>query len=236
MMDYEKKYKDALERAKELIAKWTGKNKDFYTEDYAYIFPELAESEDERIRNCIRCLTSLDQAEDVIADMGFTRQDLLAWLEKQKEQKKPTLDDPDIYGDWDKDLLEEIHSWLGHLDGKYTPYTIDDIKLTARHFVEWQLQKEKKPAEWSEKDKKMLDRIVDILNRTFSVYSALGTSSTRPSCPTYKDEIDWLKSLRPSWKPSEEQMEALLWCVAHLGGADRQVLAELYEHLKMYCK
>jgi len=42
-------------------------------------------SEDERIRNCIRCLTSLDQAQDVIADMGFTRQDILAYLEKQKE-------------------------------------------------------------------------------------------------------------------------------------------------------
>lgn len=63
---------------------------------------------------------------------------------EQKEQKHPTLDDPDIYGDWDKDLLDEIHSWLGHLDGKYTSYTIDDIKLTARHFVEWQKQKEQK--------------------------------------------------------------------------------------------
>ena len=59
--------------------------------------------------------------------------------------------------------------------------------------------KEQKPA-WSEEDEKMRDRIIDILNRTFSVYSALGTSSTRPSCPTYKDEIAWLKSIRPSKK------------------------------------
>ena len=53
MTDYEKKYNEALKRAKELIAKWTGKNKDFYVEDYAYIFPELRESEDERIRKVI---------------------------------------------------------------------------------------------------------------------------------------------------------------------------------------
>ena len=45
-------------------------------------------SDDERIRNCIRCLTSLDQAQDVIADMGFTRQDLLAYLEKLKDASK----------------------------------------------------------------------------------------------------------------------------------------------------
>lgn len=76
-----KAYDEALERAKSFQQKFGG--------DYAgYIFPELAESEDERVRNCIRCLTSLDQAQDVIADMGFTRQDLLAYLEKQKENLK----------------------------------------------------------------------------------------------------------------------------------------------------
>jgi len=44
-----------------------------------------------------------------------------------------------------------------------------------------------------------------------------------------------LETEEDHWKPSEEQMEALLWCTAHLGGADHRVLAELYEHLKMYC-
>ena len=34
------------------------------------------------------------------------------------------------------------------------------------------------------------------------------------------------------WKPTKEQMEALLWCIAHLGGADHRVLGELYEQLK----
>ena len=48
-MDYKEKYEAALERAKELIAKWVGKNKDFYLEDYSYIFPELKESEDKMI-------------------------------------------------------------------------------------------------------------------------------------------------------------------------------------------
>ena len=34
-----------------------------------------------------------------------------------------------------------------------------------------------------------------------------------------------------TWKPSERQKEALLWCVVHLGGADKQTLGELLEAL-----
>ena len=73
-----------------------------------------------------------------------------------------------------------------------------------------------KPVEWSEEDEKIMQTIIK-------------EGDLKPS------EIAWLKSLRPQphWKPSEEQMEALLWCVAHLGGADHRVLAELYEQLKL---
>lgn len=42
---------------------------------------------------------------------------------------------------------------------------------------------------------------------------------------------DWLRSLDSKWKPNERQKEALLWCVVHLGGADKQVLGELLEEL-----
>lgn len=97
-------------------------------------------------------------------------------------------------------------------------------------------QKEQKPAEWSEEDE---------LNIGWLIAYLKGESAGE-----YYDEmmreslVDWLKSLKnrgnfpksntnsPSWKPSEEQMEALLWCTAHLGGADHRVLAELYEHLR----
>lgn len=90
-MDYEKKYKEALERAKELIAKWSGKNKDFYTEDYSYIFPELRESEDERIRK------ELIEFIKWSVDRHFMREDFhqakrpsewIAYLEKQNHDGK----------------------------------------------------------------------------------------------------------------------------------------------------
>ena len=46
-MNYEKAYKDALERAKKLYEQGT------ITESLSYVFPELKESEDERIRKVL---------------------------------------------------------------------------------------------------------------------------------------------------------------------------------------
>ena len=74
-MDYEKKYKEAFERARELSKTTTGAN-------YEYIFPELKESEDERTRKEI--LDYIDKA------TGCKR--WVAWLEKQGEQKETLCD------------------------------------------------------------------------------------------------------------------------------------------------
>ena len=80
-MDYEKKYKEALERARELSKTTTGAN-------YEYIFPELAESEDERIRKWL--IADLKDSIDSCAYCERTKPQALeaiAWLEKQGEQK-----------------------------------------------------------------------------------------------------------------------------------------------------
>lgn len=73
-MDYEKKYKEALERAKELSKTTTGAN-------YEYIFPELKESEDEKIREELICFlnTEITQCK--------ARDKYIAWLKKQGKQK-----------------------------------------------------------------------------------------------------------------------------------------------------
>lgn len=82
-MDYEKKYKEALERAKELSKTTTGAN-------YEYIFPELAESKGEKIRKILYGWVSAES--DETFKEGFSKGEILAWLEKQGEQKpwKPT--------------------------------------------------------------------------------------------------------------------------------------------------
>lgn len=79
-MDNERKYKEALERAKKLYEKGT------ITESIGYIFPELKESEDEKIRKALielvkyakkNCLELLDKPFNVVSMDA-----MLAWLEK----------------------------------------------------------------------------------------------------------------------------------------------------------
>ena len=65
-------------------------------------------------------------------------------------------------------------------------------------------QKEQKPAERSEEDEKMLSACIE----------AVGSMSVRSDVKTLRD---WLKSLRPSWKPSEEQISALEYFIRAWG-------------------
>ena len=89
-MDYEKAYKDALERAKEFQ-----KSKDGLCVLTAEsIFPELKESEDERIRKGIidflwKEKIFLQEAHSSVENNPKYRfvMDAIAWLEKQGEQK-----------------------------------------------------------------------------------------------------------------------------------------------------
>ena len=69
-MDYKKKYDEALERARKYMALG------YYTL-MPEIFPELAESEDERIRKEIR---------DFLIDLEC-KEEWVTYLEKQKQTK-----------------------------------------------------------------------------------------------------------------------------------------------------
>lgn len=62
------------------------------------------------------------------------------------------------------------------------------------------------PAEWSEEDKDTIENAIKYLNRySGALYNGnKGEESKKVSCIAKN-----LKSLRPFWKPSEEQMEAL---------------------------
>ena len=230
------------------------------------LIPELAESKDEKARKWLTNLVeNLGNAadEDAEKELEVMRPLALAYLEKQKETIPCNVDEFTLtlrnclFAD--SELTEEqadifattygeelLNVAIGKIKSGITKEDIADFKVEKQkdHFRIVTKMVEQKPA-WSEDDEKMLDRIIDILNRTFSVYSALGTSSTRPSCPTYKDEIDWLKSLRPQgskdslqthWKPSEEQIYSLGTVVKGAGensvGSVAYNLKELYEELK----
>lgn len=74
-----KAYDEALERAKKLYEQGT------ITESLSYVFPELKESEDERIRKAIKQMYSfLPNNPEYIG--GVRIKEIFAWLEKQGEK------------------------------------------------------------------------------------------------------------------------------------------------------
>ena len=78
-----RRYDDALERARELSKTITGAN-------YEYIFPELQESEDERIRKVLIDYFNRYKEQEkhgIKTFNGIPTDDILAWLEKQGEPK-----------------------------------------------------------------------------------------------------------------------------------------------------
>lgn len=136
-MDYEKAYKDALERAREL---YNNPNSSSIGKAYLYtVFHELKESEDEKIRK-----TLLETFRNFDADGTFwtvtlriSKDNVLAWLEKQGEQK-PTVDFK--AKDW----------YVSKVDGKI-------------HNTTYSPNNKDEKSKWTDEDANMLDKIVNSL-------------------------------------------------------------------------
>ena len=93
-MDYEKLYKEALERAKYY-------QKENGSAVISAIFPELKESEDERIRKGIVKMIYDIAGGFPFEKHGIIKKEALAWLEKQGEQKPTDKVEPKFkVGDW----------------------------------------------------------------------------------------------------------------------------------------
>ena len=96
MNEFEKKYKEALGWMRDVYPTLTGAAK----EDAEHFFPELKDSEDERIRKDL--ISFLIDMKD--GDVGcFPSQSLyqrwIAWLEKRKEQKP---------AEWSRGSMQEL--------------------------------------------------------------------------------------------------------------------------------
>lgn len=117
-MDYEKKYKDALKWMKKLYPTMTGATK----EDAEHHFPELAESEDEKIRKVlIDYFKRYKEQEEcgVKTFYGIPTDDILAWLEKQCGQNHVNI--PKFHeGDWIVHHgTENIYQVVAIIDNQY---------------------------------------------------------------------------------------------------------------------
>ena len=175
-MDYEKKYNEALERAREIKSKicyshLSTESCKAVSEYIDTIIPELAESEDEKIIDGFKgLLRGIRRGGGLTLNM-VPIEKCEAWLEKQKEQK---------------------------------------------------------PAEWSEEVTKDLVHILKVLDDCY-IYGKHDLSKT-----DYDNLTSTLKSLRPSWKPSEEQMRCLEMVLSSESMDDNvhSVISDLYEKLK----
>ena len=182
-----------------------------------YYFPELAESEDEKIRKeIINCVKNYGPA---TANPKLYK-DMLFWLEKQKEK----LDLLEVFRksvpeDWDfskdLDLKEEVdRCFCNGMFPKYitpdTKITVSDLMRCASHF--YKFGKEHKPVEWSEEDEKMLADIDYCIESLPLFYESLEVNGESKMSNDFIDKArNWLKSLTPQshWKPTKEQLDAL---------------------------
>ena len=175
-MDYEKAYKEALERARSYY-----NNEEVRVGmtpiELEEIFPELGESEDERIRKAL-----VRFHKSTIDVDGIKGEEIVAWLEKQGQETSWKPSKGQI------NALEHFVRSIGE-SGYASPYDNNTkLLVSLLHDLEkLEKQGEKKPT-WSVEDKKRIDRICDFVwkNRkgdTDEIYQQ-------------EQDVNWLKSLK----------------------------------------
>ena len=120
-MDYEKKYKEAIERLKQ----WDREHPNGYSiqERDEFIFPELKINDESIRKSLIKIFEEKRQYDHI---KGILIKDILTWLEKQGEQK-PILDVEIPFGAKDSELEEVSYNIL---DGYHAE--IEDNKVVIK--------------------------------------------------------------------------------------------------------
>jgi len=130
-MDYEKAYKEALERAIFVKENTDSIGARDVSDVIEYIFSELKEAEDEKIRKALVHL--INEQDGFLTEInGISVKDILAWLEKQGEKKvswseddEKMLSDACIMLDWYKGnnwwTAQHIKDWLKSLKERIKP-------------------------------------------------------------------------------------------------------------------
>lgn len=143
-MDYKEKYNAALRRAKKLYGEGT------ITECLGWVFPELAESDSERIRKAIKSgIRHLETQLGYDAVDGVDILDIYSWLEKQGEKKPVDKVEPKFnVGDW---IVLPL-SIIAHIDSlNSTDY---QVTTTDGKICDFKISKQDNYRLWTIKDAK----------------------------------------------------------------------------------
>ncbi len=175
------------------------------------IFPELGESKDEKIRKALIALLKFGLEDGSAVAPGFneTKEQALAWLEKQGEQKPA----------WSKEDEKMYIATIFALD----QFMGNENKLDWLKSLKDRVQPQPKQ-EWGKEDIRNIENIDSVL--------FYDKDLPEDTCVRLRN---WLKSLIPQkqWKPSKEQMEVLVWCMPlFIDPKSKAVLESLIKDLK----
>ena len=180
------------------------------------LIPELTESEDERmVKAILSAIRGGLDTEKFLEKHGTNYEEVEAYLEKQKHCWKPTETDAVLFNiavTTNETLTSTQRAQLEVVRSKFGCCSAVDCSGI-----------EQKPAEWSEEDEDYMKDLMDYFGYNL------------PLEHTPRAVRDWLKSLHPSWKPSEEQIYSLGTVVNGMGESAFGVsknLRDLYEQLK----
>ena len=125
----------AYDEALKVLRKYDGANIIFSQSLKEEMFPELKENRDEKVKKSINRLIRYYHDVNFPTPEGFSRKDLLDWIEKRGEQ--------------------ESANWLQELEDKLA-------NATPKQLAEWKEKYFKEePAEWSEEDEDILNTIIN---------------------------------------------------------------------------
>ena len=209
--DKAKAYDEALERAKNLHKDAIDMGETLRAKQCEIIFPELAESEDEKVRKALVDALNKNLGNG-IEKYGTTFNAALAWLEKHGEKKPADKVEPKFKVG---DIVEHsLYAGLYYIVKSINPagdYKLEclngnsgnNIAAATEKFLSlcsieteyvWdtekkELKKIKKPAEWSEEDEKHIDSLLKRLE-------GLCRNEFERTRFAINEDQDWLNQLK----------------------------------------
>ena len=226
-MDKAKAYDEALENARKLLDKILNNELLGFPDQIREIFPQLKESNDERIRkSLIEFLTDIKRISESGRSVWAVREDdaemcesFIAYLEKQKECVVDNTSEDEQKPTDDKAFEEWIDSWFKeHKEKAYPQITMDEKEF--KNFCRGIKNMYQQKSDWNEEDEMMRENIISDLQ----YFRDCATDEEVVS--GYNDEIAWLKDISLNHKKfteavyklwsndwSEEDKEALDMCL-----------------------
>ena len=202
-MDYKEKYEQAIENIKKIKAanKDNKELVDFIDNKY----PELKESEDERVRKSliehIKGITSWNYY------LGISKEQMLAWLEKRCEQKSVDKVEPKFKaGDWviycneDVDLITgvEENGYIINKGSGYIPFVCEgEMRL-------WTIRDAKDGDVLTDGDLPFIFKKIDAYNYTYAYCGISLSGNFRIDTDGELGEWTWMLDLKPATKEQRE--------------------------------